>query len=140
MQATAIRKEHNTPGEGWGRHVTTAGSRLPAQPAPCSWKTQGQDVCGQTHSPGTHQDLATSGQPYRFFFPAVQGVRMVHAGLTRHCMFIQRRHVMAAAHGHGRGGRKQSRGKLARRTRWRSRPQEKGGPQFKGSRVPSLAV
>ena len=31
---------------------------------------------------------------------------MVHAVLTRHCMFIQRQHVMAAAHGHGKGGRK----------------------------------
>ena len=49
-------------------------------------------------------------------------------------MCVQRQHVMAAAHGHGRGGRKQSRGKLARRATWGTRPQEKGGPAgFLGS-------
>ena len=54
---------------------------------------------------------------------AAQGVRKAHPVLSKPCKFTPHQRVMAAARGHGRGGRKQNRGKLARRTR----PQEKVG-------------
>ena len=77
-------------------------SAASGQSAPCSWEVQGQGAYGHTHSTGTYQGLATSEQPHR----SALRVRMVHAVLTRHCIFIQRQHVMAAAHGHGKDGRK----------------------------------